>query len=80
MEFSTGPKPCSAHTRVDFRVLRELLRLPKDVVITAVRPDPNDCHKCILDLEGALPCEGELVVEYSTDHVTLVNFKGFRQP
>lgn len=80
MEFSNGPAPCSAYVRVSFRVLHEMLRLPKDVTITAVRSDPNDCHKCIIDMEGALPIEGELVAKYKYKETTVVEFAGFAQP
>jgi hypothetical protein len=80
MQFSAGPSDTqSGYIHVDFRVLRELLRLPQGVDIEAVRPDPNHAGKCIVDLAGALPVGGELEAEYSYQHTTVVTFRGFKQ-
>jgi hypothetical protein len=81
MSFSSGPMPqFSAFLRVDFSNLREMLRLPKHVTIVAVRPDPDNSHRCIIDLGGLVPCDGELQAEYRFENTTIVTFTGFRQP
>jgi hypothetical protein len=68
-----------AHTRVDLRILRELLRLPQEVAITGVRPCPDNSQQCIVELAGAwLPAEGELRAEYNFQNTTIVNFKGWQ--
>ena len=66
-----------AHIRVDLGVLREMLRLPKGVNITAVRAG-DDAHQCIIELAGlALPAEGELIANYNFANHTIVTFSEF---
>jgi hypothetical protein len=79
MFFTSGTPNMSGYLHVDFRVLRELLRLPRDVNIVAVRPDPNDSRKCIVDVGGALPFDGELEATYRYEDTTIVTFAGFKQ-
>lgn len=68
----------SAITRVNYKILRELLRLPQDVQILAVRPDPDNAGMCILDIQSEwLPAGDELVAEFGYEHTTLVKFKGW---
>lgn len=67
----------SATIKVDYRILRELLRLPHSVEIVDVATG-NDC--LILRLTGDLPAEGELTVDYTYLHTTVVKFEGFRKP
>lgn len=77
MDFSPG-LPEQAYTRITFSLLRELLRLPKHIEIVGVRPDPADPRRCLLDLAGLIPA-GELAVDYSYEHTTIVRFGGLRQ-
>lgn len=79
MNFSPGPAATQAYMCVDLTILREMLRLPKDVIITAVRQHPTDSHSCILDLQGPLPAAGELSAHYSFVHTTIPEFRGFLQ-
>ena len=66
-----------AHIRVDLGVLREMLRLPKGVTITAVRAGAC-ARQCIIELAGpALPAEGELVANYNFANHTIVTFSEF---
>lgn len=83
MNFSPGLPPIDANLRVDLKLLRELLRLPREVTITGVRGDPTDATRAILDISGPItqvPAGGELEATYTYIHTTVVNFAGFKQP
>lgn len=83
MSFSLGLPNMSADLRVDLKLLRELLRLPKEVTIVGVRPDATDATKTILEISGPItqvPASGDLVATYSYEHTTIVKFAGFKQP
>lgn len=78
-EFESSPAR-EAYLAVDFKVLRELLRLPKFVHITGVRPNPTNPRSCLIDIRGEVPREGELVATYTTLDTTVVTFDGFVVP
>jgi len=81
--FSPGFPHMSADLRVDLRLLRELLYLPKEVEIVGVRPDPTNAAKAILEIRGPItqvPANGDLEADYSYQITTAVKFEGFRQP
>lgn len=81
MQFSSGMvPPVDAFVCVDFKVLREMLRLPKHVEITGVRPHPTDPRSCLVDIRGILPMDGELIATYTTTDTTVVTFAGFKVP
>ncbi len=78
MQFSSGlVPPVDAYIRADFKVLREMLRLPKSIEIIGVRPHPADPRACLIDIRGDLPGEGELLARYETLDTTVVTFAGF---
>lgn len=82
MNFSPGLPHIDANLRVDLKLLRELLRLPREVTITGVRADPTDATKAILDINGPItqvPASGDLVAEYVYRHTTIVDFVCFKQ-
>lgn len=75
---ATKKAPPQALIRVDLGVLREMLRLPKGVTITAVRAG-DDARQCIIELAGqALPAEGELTANYTFENHTIVRFAEFK--
>ena len=83
MSFSPGLPDMNADLRVDLKLLRELLRLPREVVINCVRPDASDASKCILEISGPItqvPANGDLIATYGYEHTTIVKFAGFKQP
>lgn len=67
----------SATIKVDYRILRELLRLPPSVEITYAFPSDGSV---VLTVTGAVPEEGELTADYVYEHHTVVKFQGFRKP
>lgn len=67
----------SATIKVDYRVLRELLRLPPLVDITYAFPTDG---AVVLTVTGAVPEEGELTADYTYQIETIVKFNGFRKP
>lgn len=83
MTFSPHLPNIDANLRVDLKLLRELLHLPREVTITGVRADATDATKAILDISGPItqvPTSGELEATYTYVHTTVVTFAGFKQP
>ena len=76
MAFDPNPTH-SAWIEVDLKLLRDFLRLPKDVDITGASYD--GLGSLALQLAGpGVPANGELVAEYKYKQRTDVEFKGFR--
>lgn len=82
-EIPDTPRPGvkHAHLCVSYDLLREILRLPPNVIISAIRPDPSNGHAGFIDIYGYdLPAEGELTANYTYQHHTSVTFTGFTKP
>ena len=70
----------TAHTKIHTKMLREFLRLPQDVEVLGIRPDPDNAKLFILDIQSDwLPGDGELTAEYSFEHTTHVKFVGWKK-
>lgn len=83
MSFSPDLPIMHADLRVDLKLLREILRLPKEVRITGARHEPTDATKVILEISGPIthvPASGDLIACYAYEHTTIVKFSGFKQP
>jgi hypothetical protein len=75
-EFSTGPDARPTFMRVNLNILRDMLRLPPEATIVAVRPDPDHPGSCIMDLAG-VATPGEVTATYRALHTTVAEFTGW---